>query len=306
MDPGGPIVAAAAVDGWSGAEFDRVLGELEERVPRRAPLETIGADGPAEALVFGDSHGDWRSVGELLERFFAHPERYALVGLGDYIDRGHDDCPSSSAGNALALLAAAARYPDRVYLLQGNHELTRQLPASPHTLPRELEARWGPDPRRYARLMALLERGPLAARTPSGAFLAHAGFPRSPPGPLRDDALDAPDERLLLDVVWSEPDAAHSHRGVPRWSADDLSGFLETNGLAVLLRGHDPELTGRPIYGGRCLTLHTCRLYERYSGVVFATLPLRGRLRSADELSVGHLTTEGRRFPAGHLGSRGL
>ncbi len=298
MDLSGPTVPAADVDGLSGKELDRLLEELEGRVPRRPPLVHLGPEGPSEALVFGDSHGDWRSVEELVGQFLADPGRFALVGLGDYIDRGPDDCPSASVANALALLGLAARFPDRVYLLTGNHELTRRLGASPHTLPRELERRWGRDPRRYARLMSLLERGPLAAVTESGAFLAHAGFPRSLPLPLRDGALGAAEDALLLDLTWSEPDALRHHRGgVPRWGHDELARFLDGSGLTVLLRGHDAELTGRPIYDGRCLTLHTCRLYERFFGVVFATLPLAGRVRSTAEVRVEHLSTEGRTFP---------
>lgn len=288
----------------SAEELDALLTDLEARVPRHPPLVTIAPPGAAQAVVFGDSHGDWRATGELGDRFLRDPTVQTLIGLGDYIDRPPEDCPHGSVVNALYLLGLAAEHPDRVFLLQGNHELARRLGVRPHTLPRELESRWGASSDRYDRLMALLERGPLLARTASGAYLAHAGFPRPGRGGRIDRLPDPPDEPTLLEVTWAEADAARSRRGAARpWTGRELDQFLGINGLSVMLRGHDPELTGRPLYGDRCLTLHTCRLYERYFGVVAARLPLSDPVRSVREIELRHLEVEGRRFDRRGAGS---
>ncbi|HTP56376.1 MAG TPA: metallophosphoesterase [Thermoplasmata archaeon] len=279
------------------AELDALLDRLEASVPRRPPIVALPAGVADSAWVFGDSHGDWRSTEEVVRRYRAGD--HGLIGLGDYIDRAPADCGPGSTANALYLLGLTAADPERVFLIQGNHETTRRLAVLPHDLPRELERQWGPDPRRYDRLLALLERGPLAVSTANGAYLAHAGFPRGTLPTPWVDAFRHPDDARLSEIVWAECDASRVRRGAaPPWGARDLDRFLEQTGLAVVLRGHDPDLTGRPVYAARCLTLHTCRFYERYGGVIAAELPLRTPLRSVAELKVDHLSTEGRSFGA--------
>ncbi len=282
----------------SAEGVDRLLTELESSVPMRPAAVRLAPKGATSAMVFGDSHGDWRSTGELVARFEAASPPVALVGLGDYIDRSPDDSPGGSAVNALFLLSAAARYPDRVLLLRGNHELARRLGVGPHTLPKELVELWGPDPARYDRLMGLLERGPLAATTRSGAFLSHAGFPRTLTGRDWESGLDPTDETTLRELTWAECDASRIRRGaIDPWGQAELDRFLRGAGLSVLLRGHDPDLTGRPCCEGRVLTVHTCRFYERFGGVLFAALPLEGRLASVEEIPLVHLASEGKTFP---------
>jgi len=283
--------------GLSGAEADTLLDHLERHVPVRAPLVQIPEGTADEAIVFGDSHGDWRSIEAVVTHY--RERNRCLVGLGDYVDRPPDDCGPGSVVNALFLLNLAAEAPDRVYLIQGNHELVRRIPAMPHHLPEEVDEMWGPDSTRYDRLLGLFERGPLAVTTGNKAYLAHAGFPRGKlPNPWTD-AFTSPDEERLAEITWAECEASRIRRGAALpWGRRDLDYFLDGAGLRLMLRGHDPDLTGRPLYGGRCLTLHTSRIYERYGGVVFARLPLTAPLNSVTDLVVEHLPTEGRFFAA--------
>jgi hypothetical protein len=277
---------------------DELLGALERSVPVHPPFVALPAGRADEAIVFGDTHGDWRSTLEAVARSTSEGSPRLLVGLGDYVDRSPEDCPNGSVANALHLVSLAARFPDRVFLLQGNHETSRRVPVVPHTLPEEIDDLWGPEEERYHRLVALLERGPLAASTPNGAYLAHAGFPRRLSGPRWTEVFDRLDEEGLCEVVWAECEASRNRRGAARpWGARDLERFLAASGLRLLLRGHDPDISGTPLYAGRCLTLHTTRIYERYGGVLVARLSLRTPLRSVADLRVEHLATEGRSFP---------
>ncbi len=279
-------------------EADRLLDQLERTVPVRPAFAELPT-GFTEALVFGDTHGDWRTSLEI-ERRFLEPTGgpRLLVGLGDYVDRHPADCGEGSVANAARLLGLAASYPDRVFLLQGNHETTRRIPVIPQTLPEEIDQLWGNEVRRYIRFLALLERGPLAAATANGVYLAHAGFPRGPLGPDWKRELDHADDDRLAELVWSECDASRSRRGVvPAWGAAELTSFLAQAHCSLLLRGHDAELTGRSLYDARVLTLHTTRIYERFGGVLLARVPLDRPLKSVAEVSVEHLPTEGQRFP---------
>ncbi len=281
----------------SPEQADELLTQLERTVPLYPPFLSIPAGAAREAVVFGDTHGDWRSSVATAELFDGPGSSRRLIGLGDYVDRAPDDSGEGSVANAFYLLSLAAKYPDRVILLQGNHETTRRVPASPHHLPEEVDELWGPESERYDRLMGLLERGPIAAATPSGVYFAHAGFPRHllEPWPSTFAKLDL---EGLCEVVWAECDAARSRRGAaPPWSGADLDRFLDASGLSIMLRGHDPDLTGRPLYAGRCLTLQTTRIYERFGGVIVAVVPLEGSLRSVAQLTIRHLPTEGRSYP---------
>jgi hypothetical protein len=267
-------------------------------VPVRPGLVEIPARLGSEAIVFGDTHGDWRSTEPVAEAFLERPADRCLVGLGDYVDRAPEDCGEGSVANALFLLGLAGEFPDRVFLLQGNHEAVRRIQALPHEVPEEVDQLWGPDPERYDRLMGLLERGPLAALTESGVYLAHGGFPRGP-GADWKARFDTPSDATLLDVLWTDCAPSRIDRGIsPPFDERELTAFLGVAGAHVFLRGHDPDVTGRPLFAGRCLTLHTTRLYQRFGGVVYARVPLATPVRSTGDVRVVHAPSEGRTFPA--------
>ncbi len=277
---------------------DELLERLEATVPVLSALVDLPGEPFREAIVFGDSHGDWRSTVQVAEQFLAAPESRCLIGLGDYIDRAPEDCGEGSVANALFLLQLVAEFPGRVFLLQGNHETVRRLSVVPHDLPEEVDLLWGPEPDRYSRIVGLLERGPLAAVSPGGAYLAHAGFPRGKLPAEWREAFDHLDDDRLAEIVWSECAASRNRRGATApFSEADLTRFLAACGAAVMLRGHDADLAGRSVFHDRCLTLHTTRVYEHFGGVLFARLPLDHPLRSTQDVLLEHVETEGRDYP---------
>ena len=301
--PRGPAARAAIspeqILGFDPEEADALLDRLEREIPvLPTTLVEVPSAPNVEAVVFGDTHGDWRSTVAAAGRFLEDPTRRILVGLGDYVDRAPDDCGAGSVANALYLLTLEADHPRRVVLIQGNHETTRRVPVVPQNLAEEVDELWGPDVTRYSRLLSLLERGPLAAVTSNGAYFAHGGFPRPPnDDPIRD-AFRSPSEATLLDLVWGDCGAARSHRGVTTpFDRNDLARFLSRIGASVFLRGHDPDLSGKSVYDDRCLTLHTSRVYERYGGVLVAWVPLDRPITSTRDVRVEHLETEGREYP---------
>ncbi len=290
--------SAEQVLSLGAVEADTLLSELERTVPHRPAFVTLSDSRWDRAFVFGDSHGDWRSTREVVERFEAGGPGAVLVGLGDYVDRSPRDCGEGSVANAIFLLSTAARHPERVFLIQGNHETARRVGVSPHDLPDEIERLWGPRPERYSRLMDLLERGPLSAATSSGAYLAHAGFPRHLGSGSWSRIFDRVDDELLFEIVWAECAASRLRRGAAEpWGPEALDQFLAASGLSVVLRGHDPDLAGKRLYGDRVLTLHTTRTYQRYGGVLMGELPLDRSVHSLSDVSIDHLPTKGRTFP---------
>ncbi len=296
-DPGPLRIAPEQVLAWSPDEADGFLDLLEERVPQRPRfMELPGSDG-TEVIVFGDSHGDWRSTAEPIERFRAAPERTILIGLGDYVDRAPVDCGAGSVANAVTLLGLAADHPDRVILIVGNHELVRRIPTLPHDLPEEVDELWGPEQERYERLVGLLERGPLAVRTENGVYLAHAGFPREDDGKWAEK-FEHPTDETLVDVTWSDCQGSGFDRGVGTpLTEQDVVRFLARVQCRVFLRGHDPPLTARPMFHGTVLTLHTTRRYEEFGGVVYASFRLDRPIESVRDVQLHHAAVEGHQFP---------
>lgn len=283
----------ATIAEMDGEGIDGLLARLGAHIPTEPTLSLV-PEGPARTLaVIGDTHGDWRCTAQATRWFLDSPKDRAFVGLGDYIDRAPRDCPGGSAVNALHLLSLKAAYPNRVYLLQGNHEATRRLPAFPHTLPEEMAARWGEDPDRYSRLMTLLERGPLAAYTSSGIFLAHGGFPERLTQPWTD-RFRTVDESLMADLLWRDASLSELDRGVsPPFDGTALDRFFLISGLAIFLRGHDPDVVGQRLYGDRCLTIHTCRLYRQYGGILTVHAPLAPAVRSLADVDVIPMRVDG-------------
>lgn len=272
-----------------------VLDAVTEAFDRRPwpLLVEIPSDRPVQ--VIGDSHGDWPAVSAALgfARSGRHPERF--VGLGDYIHRwtrSEPDpvaLPSGSVWNAAYLLSWTAFDPEHVILLRGNHEATRQIPVPGPTLLRELRRAY---PRADAlalwnRIVGLLERLPLAGRTANGVFLAHGGIP--PVGRLDPAGWRASDLTLLEGLLWSDPDLDYEDRSVGfSYGSRDLDEFLRAVHCQWMIKGHAPGHSGRAIYGGKLLTVHTSDLFRRFGdgGVLLAEIPDRPRIENISEITL--------------------
>ncbi|MCI4325935.1 MAG: metallophosphoesterase [Thermoplasmata archaeon] len=288
--PGREPLSPPEILALSSEEADALLDRLEREVPVSPPLAELPARPFSEAIVFGDTHGDWRSSERVVAEFRGAAEDHILLGLGDYVDRAPDDCEQGSVANALYLLGLVAKYPDRVVLVKGNHELDRWVGVLPHDLPEEVDLLWGPDENRYQRIASLLERGPYAAVSPSGVYFAHGGFPRVERVTEWKSLFGVSDEDLTLDVGWGECGASRARHGaVTPFTEVELVRFLQQSGTRLFLRGHDPDLTGRWVFGDRCLTLHTSRTYERYGGVLYARVPLDRAVDSSGAVRIERL-----------------
>lgn len=163
--------------------------------------------------------------------------------LGDYVDRG-----KQSLETICLLLAYKIRYPDKVFLLRGNHEDAKI---------NRIYGFYDECKRRFnIRLWKIFTDCfnclPIAAIIDHKIMCMHGGL--SPELETLDQIkniqrpTEIPDNGLLCDLLWSDPDPnvegwGDSDRGVScTFGADIVAEFLERNDLDLICRAHQVNI----------------------------------------------------------------
>ena len=68
-------------------------------------------------MITGDFHGQFYDLIRIMKTVGGGPPKTKWVIIGDYVDRGNQ-----SIETICLLLAYKVRYPDKMFLLRGNHE----------------------------------------------------------------------------------------------------------------------------------------------------------------------------------------
>ncbi|MBN1540350.1 MAG: metallophosphoesterase [Candidatus Thermoplasmatota archaeon] len=272
------------------------------------PFIEIGpTERPVELIIAGDIHGDLLTAGKVvshfLKRFDGEKGRtdVKLLFLGDIIDRPPDDDPYGGLLTLLYLLSLKTAYPDSVFLLRGNHECYDLEPFFPHELPVEIREMYGEEneDRIMTMVRELFTHLPIMVKTKNGLFASHAGFPWLFKGDLRDIKRENHD--AILQTTWGDPFETGYYRGMisdfSNYDEKEFSKFMEKAECTVFVRGHQSQLNGYSIYGGRMATIFTSRRYERSGagGILIAELgvPPVDRTITIDEIKVKKLSDAG-------------
>lgn len=290
MDLWDILAAPNLADSFSYEETEEILRSVQKLHKNRAEPTLIDLNLKASAdpnvkpslIILGDTHGDFLTTKSAVEEFFFErpvtadikieppPGRYILF-TGDYIDRAPRHIENGSFINIMYVLSLKALFPDRVTLLRGNHEAFEVIPCSPFNFPDDLVGKFG----QYGHKMlnefkAVFRQLPLMLRTSNGLFAAHGGVFRGPGQPEDLKKLDPDKKDHIGPPTWGEPDEHCAPRpgagGEFNFSKSDFGKFMTAIGASVMVRGHSPDLVGRSIYGGRCLTLFTTEAYLRHLG----------------------------------------
>lgn len=234
---------------------------------------------PDRTIVFvGDTHGD-REASEFVISRFLRPD-HVIVFLGDYVDRGPD-----SPGNLELLLRTKVEYPERIYLLMGNHEAWTLEPFTPADFWRRLAPNAVQD---YADALLSL---PFAAYHPAGILALHGAFPDVER--VEDIAgieLGSFDWRKITWGDWVDAPGYVVDPGAfgrPAFGRDYFEEMMGRLALKVLVRSHQPFA---PLYlfEDRCLTIFTSLAYGGTERVV-AVLRVGRALRSAKDLDLHYV-----------------
>ena len=203
--------------------------------------------------VCGDIHGQYPDLLKLFELGGFPPEKNYIF-MGDYVDRG-----KQSIECICLLLCYKIKFDENFFILRGNHEcgsINRIYGFFDECKRRYNVKLW----KSFVDLFNCL---PIAASIDDKIFIVHGGL--SPELKTVEQLqkimrpTDVPEEGLLCDILWSDPDENASG-----WGANDrgvsvtfnekvLKNFLEKNELDLLCRAHQVVEDGYEFFGNRSL-----------------------------------------------------
>ncbi|KHN79880.1 Serine/threonine-protein phosphatase PP1 [Toxocara canis] len=202
------------------------------------------------------------------------------ISEGDYVDRG-----SHQIETFLFVLLMKLRWPNRVYMLRGNHE-TYELNATQQFFAACKRA-FGNE-NIYHVFGRLFDIMPVAAIFGDYFLCLHGGVSqwmtsrdniRNIQRPTYISQMKMLDCCLLADILWADPDVDQKRLFMPserctsyNFNAEGLECVLKALNAKVLLRGHQPFLNGyRENIPHKCFTVHSapCLRDPLFSGAAF-------------------------------------
>ena len=218
--------------------------------------------------VCGDVHGQFEDVIQLFKVGGLPPDTKYLF-LGDYVDRGYWSVDTLSL-----LLAYKVKYPDRFFMLRGNHEC-RQV-NNAYGFYEEILTRFG-----FASLWKLcndvFDYLPIAAIIDGKIFCVHGGL--SPKVKLVEQIAiserrcEPQNSTEISDVLWSDPDEIEgwhlNQRGAGYlFGTKPTDEFCYNNKLTMIARAHQLAMEGfQWHYGGnKLVTVWSAPNYMYRSG----------------------------------------
>lgn len=165
--------------------------------------------------------------------------------MGDYVDRGYYSVETVSL-----LVCLKVRYPERIFILRGNHE-SRQI-TQVYGFYDECVRKYG-NGNVWKMFTDLFDYFPVTAVIEDSVFCLHGGLSPSIDTLDHIRALDrvqeVPHEGAMCDLLWSDPDDRKgwgiSPRGAGYTFGTDISEmFNHRNGLTCIARAHQLVMDG--------------------------------------------------------------
>ncbi|XP_060653197.1 serine/threonine-protein phosphatase alpha-3 isoform-like [Drosophila nasuta] len=240
---------------WNGSvllddhEIMAICSKAREVMLRESPLLEL----QAPINILGDIHGQFTNLLKYF-KMAGFPPQSNYLFLGDYVDRG-----KQSVETLTLLLAYKVRYPDKIFLLRGNHESSSL---------NRIYGFYDECKRRYTIklwrcFVDCYNCMPVAAIVEQNIFCCHGGLS---PSLFTMDQIrtikrpcEIPDQGPLCDLLWSDPDVRTigwglNDRGVSyTFGADTVSSFLNRHGFSLICRAHQVVEDGYEFFAKRQL-----------------------------------------------------
>jgi protein phosphatase len=241
----------------------QVIGLIAEAQKIIAEEPTL-LDLTGQFAVVGDIHGNLDSLRRIFERV-GYPPDTSFVFLGDYVDRGNN-----SVEVMVLLFALKVLYPDRIYLIRGNHEC-RKI-ARCYGFWNECCAKYSY--KVFGRFVTAFDYLPLAAILNGEIFCVHGGLSGMVDSKEDLTGIQRPIaattcEDIVGDLLWSDPRCqAEEYEPSDRncgcfFNGSALDEFLAIFGCSAMIRAHENVENGYDYTFDhrRCLTLFSSTNY---------------------------------------------
>jgi predicted phosphodiesterase len=225
-------------------------------------LRLIEIKGAKKVIFVGDTHGDSEASQKVIKDYLKPDNK--IVFLGDYVDRG-----PQSKENLDFLLKQKERFPNQIFLLQGNHEGHHILPFSPADFWEAL------DEKEYKKYSEICENFPLAVV--AGQIIALHGVVPDVENfnEINKIKLGSPE---WIQITWGdfveekgEYLGIDPYTGRPQFGQDWFENLMQRFNKRVLVRSHQPTAS-RYMFADRCLTIFSSRSYATKPLVAIADL----------------------------------
>lgn len=226
--------------------------------------------------ICGDTHGQYHDLLRLFE-MGGFPPKSNYLFLGDYVDRA-----KQSIETIALLLCYKIRYPGNFFLLRGNHEcsaLNRIYGFFDECKRRYSVKLW----RTFGDCFNCM---PACAVVAERIICMHGGL-----SPELDDLsqirrmdrpVEVPEDGLLCDLVWSDPDPrvvgwGYNSRGVSyTFGVDVIRDFLKRHSLELICRAHQVVEDGYEFQANRTLVTifsapNYCGEFDNAGGMMVVT-----------------------------------
>lgn len=195
--------------------------------------------------IVGDIHGQFRDLLRIFDKG-GDPDTTNYLFLGDYVDRG-----DHSINCMCLLLAYKIKFPNNFFLLRGNHE--SRLTNRDYGFYDECTELYGE--RLWDMFNDMFNWLPITALIDCRILCIHGGI--SPDLRSINDLkkfrrpVEIPDEGLLCDLLWSDPDPTLSRKWAPSdrrtsyvFNQAALKECLNNLKLDLIIRAHQAIDTG--------------------------------------------------------------
>ncbi|KRX94156.1 Serine/threonine-protein phosphatase 4 catalytic subunit B [Trichinella pseudospiralis] len=257
-------------------EVKQLCSKAREILAEESNVQRIDAP----VTVCGDIHGQFYDLKELFKVGGKVPDTSYLF-LGDFVDRGF-----YSVETFLLLLALKVRFPDRIYLIRGNHE-SRQI-TQVYGFYDECLRKYG-TPAVWRYCTEIFDYLSLSAVIDNKIFCVHGGLSPSIQtlDQIRgiDRKQEVPHDGPMCDLLWSDPEDTQGWGVSPRgagflFGSDVVQQFCEANSVDMICRAHQLVMEGyKWHFNDTVLTVWSAPNYCYRCGNVAAILELDENLQ---------------------------
>eukprot|EP01026_Neomeris_dumetosa_P041106 TRINITY_DN339_c0_g1_i4.p2 TRINITY_DN339_c0_g1~~TRINITY_DN339_c0_g1_i4.p2 ORF type:complete len:307 (+),score=24.06 TRINITY_DN339_c0_g1_i4:129-1049(+) len=260
------------------------LKEQEVKILCQKALEILVEESnvqtvPAPVTICGDIHGQFYDMMELFQVGGECPKTNYLF-LGDFVDRGF-----YSVETFLLLLTLKVRYPNRIFLIRGNHE-SRQITQVYGFYDECLRKYGSVNVWRYCTdIFDYLSLSAINGKI----FCVHGGL--SPTITTLDQIRtidrkqEVPHDGAMCDLLWSDPEEIEGWGISPRgagylFGGDCCQQFCQKNKLDLIARAHQLVMEGyKLMFNDSLVTVWSAPNYCYRCGNVAAILELDENLQ---------------------------